>query len=58
MAPVETYRSEEAYRKARAYTHIHHIPTHAKKVCIKGKGCHKVNHGKKKSGKKRVAGKG
>ena len=55
--PTETYRSEEAYRKARAYTHIHHIPTHAAKVCIKGKGCHKVKHGKKKSTRKRVAGK-
>lgn len=54
--PVETYRSEEAYRKARAYTHIHRIPTHAKKVCIKGKGCHTVKHGKKTT-KKRVAGK-
>lgn len=45
--PVETYRSEEAYRKARAYTHIHGIKTHAEKVCIKGKGCHKVKHGGK-----------
>ena len=54
MAPVETYRSEEAYRKARAYTHMHGIPTHAEKVCIKGKGCHKVNHSKKKA-KKRMA---
>jgi hypothetical protein len=46
--PTETYKSEEAYRKARAYTHIHGIPTHAKEVCIKGGKCHKVNHGKKK----------
>jgi hypothetical protein len=45
--PTETYRSEEAYRKARAYTHIHGIKTHAEKVCIKGHGCHKVRHGTK-----------
>jgi hypothetical protein len=55
--PVETYRSEEAYRKSRAYTHIHGISTHASRVCIKGKGCHKVNHsgkkGKRKSAMKR-----
>jgi hypothetical protein len=59
MPPVETYRSEEAYRKARAYTHIHHIPTHATRVCIKGKGCHTVKHrkGKKKAQKKRVSAK-
>lgn len=45
MAPVETYRSEEAYRKNLAYRHIHGIPMTAEKVCIKGK-CHKVNHSK------------
>ena len=49
--PVETYRSEEAYRKSRAYTHINGIPTHAEKVCIKGKGCHKVKHSKLKDRK-------
>ena len=54
--PTETYRSEEAYRKARAYTHIHGIPTHAKRVCIKGKGCHAVKHGKRR--RKRVSAKG
>lgn len=46
--PTETYRSEEAYRKSRAYTHIHGIKTHASKVCIKGKGCHEVKHGSKR----------
>lgn len=46
--PTETYRSEEAYRKSRAYTHLHGIPTHAKRVCIKGKGCHEVKHGQRK----------
>jgi hypothetical protein len=50
--PTETYRSPEAYRKARAYTHIHGIKTHAKRVCIKGHGCHKVQHGKKHAGKR------
>lgn len=44
--PTEHFKSEEAYRKYRAYTHIHGIPTHAKKVCIKGK-CHEVKHHKK-----------
>ena len=55
--PTETFKSEEAYRESRAYTHIHGIPTHAEKVCIKGKGCHKVRHGKKrkKAQKKRVS---
>lgn len=43
--PTENYKSEEAYRKARAYTHIHGIKTHAKRVCIKGK-CHHVVHRK------------
>ena len=50
--PVETYRSKEAYRKARAYTHIHGIPTHASRVCIKNEGCHTVKH----SAKRRKAG--
>jgi hypothetical protein len=45
--PVETYRSKEAYRKERAYTHIHGIPTHASSVCIKNEGCHKVKHSSK-----------
>ena len=52
MPPTENYRSEEAYRKARAYTHIHGIKTHAKKVCIKGK-CHTVKHGKRKKAKRK-----
>lgn len=50
--PTEHFKSEEAYRKYRAYTHIHGIPTHAKKVCI-GKKCHKVKH-HQKSKKKRT----
>ena len=52
MPPTENYRSEEAYRKSRAYTHIHGIKTHAKKVCIKGK-CHDVHHGTGKKSSKR-----
>ena len=44
--PVERFRSQEAYRKYRAYTHIHGIPTHASRVCI-GKKCHVVKHSKK-----------
>ena len=50
--PTENFKSEEAYRKSRAYTHIHGIKTHAKTVCIKGK-CHAVKHGKKKSKSKK-----
>lgn len=42
--PTETYKSEDAYRRARAYTHIHGIKTHAKTVCVKGHGCHAVKH--------------
>ncbi len=45
--PTEHFKSDEAYRKSRAYTHIHHIPTHAKYVVVAGKK-HKVKHGKKK----------
>jgi hypothetical protein len=52
--PVEHFKSEEAYRKSRAYTHIHGIPTHAKRVCIKGK-CHDVDHSHKRKAKKKTA---
>jgi len=45
--PVESYSSPENYRKYRAYVHIHGIPTHAKRVCIRGKGCHTVKHSAK-----------
>lgn len=57
--PTEHFQSEEAYRKYRAYTHIHGIKTHAKTVCVKGSGCHNVNHSgkqsRKSSGKKTVS---
>lgn len=49
--PTEHFRSKEAYRKYRAYTHIHGIPTHAKEVVVGGKK-HKVKHNAKK-GRKR-----
>jgi len=52
--PTERFRSKEAYRKYRAYTHIHGIKTHAKRVCI-GKSCHTVKHSNKRKGKKRSA---
>jgi hypothetical protein len=45
--PTERFRNEEAYRKSRAYTHIHGIPTHAKSVVVGGKK-HKVKHGKRR----------
>jgi len=44
--PTEHFKSKEAYRKSRAYTHIHGIPTHAKDVVVAGKR-HKVKHGKR-----------
>jgi hypothetical protein len=44
--PTEHFKSEEAYRKSRAYTHIHGIPTHAESVVVAGKK-HKVKHSKK-----------
>ena len=51
--PTERFRSKEAYRKSRAYTHIHGIPTHATYVIVAGKK-HKVDHsGKKSKGKSR-----
>jgi hypothetical protein len=56
--PTETFRSEGAYQRWNAYRHVHGIAApNLKKVCIKGKGCHKVHHGKKrkKAQKKRVS---
>jgi len=44
--PTEHFKSEEAYRKSRAYAHIHGIPTHAESVVVAGKK-HKVKHSKK-----------
>lgn len=54
--PTEYFKNAEAYRKSRAYTHIHGIPTHAKYVVV-GKKKHKVKHRsmKKKAAKKKVA---
>ena len=53
--PTETYKSEEAYRKSRAYTHIHGIKTHAESVVVAGKK-HKVKHSESKAnGKKKTA---
>lgn len=49
--PIEHFKSAESYRKYRAYTHIHGIPTHAKNVVVAGKK-HKVKHGSKKKGGK------
>ena len=47
MPPVEHFKSPEAYRRYRAYVHVHGIPTHAKEVVVAGKR-HTVKHGKKK----------
>jgi hypothetical protein len=46
--PTEHFRSKEAYRKSRAYTHIHGIPTHAREVVVAGHK-HKVKHSKSKN---------
>ncbi len=43
--PTEHFKSKEAYRKSRAYTHIHGIPTRATDVVVAGKR-HKVEHRK------------
>jgi hypothetical protein len=53
--PTEHFRSPEAYRRYRAYTHIHGIPTHAKRACVKGRGCHTVKHGKQRTRKRGAA---
>ena len=44
--PTERFKDEESYRKYRAYTHIHGIPTHAKDVVVGGRK-HKVHHSRK-----------
>ena len=44
--PVEHFRSKEAYRKNRAYRHIHGIKSRAKVVVVGGRA-HKVQHGRK-----------
>lgn len=50
--PTEHFKSKEAYRKSRAYTHIHGIPTHSTYVVVGGKN-HKVKHSKKRVASKR-----
>ena len=51
--PTETFRSEGAYERWNAYRHEHGIAApNLKRVCIKGKGCHTVQHGKPKGGKR------
>ena len=51
VMPTDHFKDAEAYRKSRAYTHIHGIPTHAKDVVVGGKR-HKVKHGKRNSRRK------
>ena len=46
--PVENFKDKEAYRKSRAYTHIHGISTNAKEVVVGGKR-HEVKHSKRTS---------
>jgi len=45
--PTEHFKSAESYRKSRAYTHLHDIPTHAKEVVVAGHA-HKVDHSRSK----------
>ena len=52
MAPVEHFKSKEAYRKNMAYRHIHSIPMTAKEVVVGGKE-HTVKHSKKKMERKK-----
>ena len=42
--PTEYFRSEGAYRRNLAYRHMHGIPYTATRACIRGHGCHVVNH--------------
>jgi hypothetical protein len=48
MPGTEHFESPESYRKYRAYTHIHHIPTHAKEVYVAGRK-RKVKHSAKRT---------
>lgn len=58
MAPEETFRSKEAYRRWTAYRHMHGIPApNLKRVCIKGQGCHEVKHSAKRKGRSKSGGK-
>lgn len=50
--PTEHFKNEEAYRKSRAFTHIHGIKTHAKDVVVGGRK-HAVKHAKRNSRKSR-----
>ena len=52
--PTEHFRDAEAYRRSRAYTHLHGIPTHAVDVVVAGKR-HKVEHSRGKKSSARPA---
>jgi hypothetical protein len=52
MPGIEHFRSKEAYRKSRAYQHIHGIKTTAPEVFVGGRK-HKVKHSKPKMARKR-----
>lgn len=47
--PTEHFRSKSAELANLAYRHIHHIPVTAEEICVKGDGCHKVQHSKNAS---------
>lgn len=46
MPGTEHFKNSESYRKYRAFTHIHHIPTSAREVVVGGKR-HAVKHSKR-----------
>lgn len=52
--PTENFRSAAAYRRNLAYRHIHRIPMTATRVCIRGEGCHKVNHRDSSPARKKI----
>lgn len=52
--PTENFKSKEAYRRNLAYRHIHGVPMTATRVCIRGEGCHKVDHSRETPARRRI----
>lgn len=47
--PVETFRSRAAMQRNLAWRHLHGKAVTAEEICVKGEGCHKVQHSKIRS---------
>lgn len=47
--PTEHFRSRAAMRRNLAWRHLHGEPVTAEEICVKGEGCHKVQHSKNAS---------